>query len=342
MIIDKNFSPLMEQIFAGRSFSQKEVEALVQGMVTGTLSDVRIAATLTALRFIDLTPELVFSAVKKIKDTGESEEFEHTYPHLVDCSGTGGDGATTINISTAASFVAAASGAKIAKFSGKSLVGKGGSRDVLRMLNVPCSATLEEAEASLTQNGLTFLNASSFYSDLKDLLEVRKTLGFKTILDVVDPLLNPAPLTGQLVGVYHKDVLKIVAECLKALNRNRALVVHGEEGLDEISVCGPTHVCRLEKQKIDSLILNPAEFGLPLYPLSDLKGADAQSNARTLIEILKGNAHAAMQDAVALNAAGVLWCAEMSSTLQEGFKLAKNTLSSGAALKLLEKLKNTI
>lgn len=339
MIIDKNFSPLMEQIFAGRLFSQEEVEALIQGMISGTLSDVRISAVLTAFRFIDLTPQLVFSAVQKIQETDDSQAFENTYPHLVDCSGTGGDSVSTINISTASAFVAAAAGATIAKFAGKSVSGKGGSRDVLHMLNVHCTSSIVETEEMLEQNGLAFLNASSFYPALKDLLGVRKTLGFKTILDVIDPLLNPAPLTGQLVGVYHKDVLPIVAECLKGLNRTRALVVYGEEGLDEISVCGPTQVCRLEKQKIESFVWKPSDFGFPVYSISDLKGADAQSNAQALLGILNGNANAAMRDAVTLNAAGVLWCAEKCSSLQEGIQLAKNVLSSGAALKQLEKLK---
>ena len=336
MIIDKNFSPIMEQVFAGRGFSIDEAEALTHSMIDGTLSDVRIAAVLTGFRFLPLSEEVIIRILKTIQEDNEND-FNNTLPHIVDCGGTGGDRISSLNILTMASFVAAGAGANVAKFAGIGISNKSGSSgDILQMLNILPAHSVEKAFEQIQKFHYSFLQSNTFYPTLKHLMDIRKTLGFKTIIDLVFPLANPVPLTGQFIGVYNKDSLPLMINCLKKLGRRRAIIAHGEDGLDEISVCSATYISKLENGKIIHEVIKPTDFGIKTHKIKELLGKDIEYNTKVLIDALKNEAQPAVMDAVIINAAATLWCAELCENLSDGLKLAKDVITSGKAIKVLE------
>ena len=339
MIIDKNFSPIMEQVFAGRGFSIDEAEALTHSMIDGTLSDVRIAAVLTGFRFLPISEDVIIRILNTIQEKNKKKNNQNLN-HIVDCAGTGGDRLTTLNILTTASIVAAGAGANVAKFTGVSVSNKSASSDVFQMLNLSPVQSVEQAYENIKDFKIAFLSSKTFYPTLKHLMDIRKTLGFKTIIDLLFPLANPVPLTGQFIGVYHKDCLPLLINCLKKLNKKRGMIAHGEDGLDEISVCSASYISKLENGKITHEVIKPSDFGIQNHQIKDLLGKDIEYNSRVLIDVLKNQAHPAVMDAVAMNTAATLWCAELCQDLKDGLKLARKAIQSGKALHVFEKWKS--
>lgn len=335
MIIDRSFSPVMEKVFSGHRLGREEVGALVDAMVDGTMSDARIAAVLTGLRFAPLSQDVMMGALEAILRHVEHPRLDDVGP-LVDCSGTGGDGSSTVNISTMAAVVAASAGAKVAKFGSRSVTSKCGSADVLEAQGVRLSTTLEECARELRRVGVSFLYAPAFYTQLRHISLVRKSLGFHTIFDILVPLANPLVLHGQLLGVYSKDLQVVAGRCLAELGRKRALVVHSDDGLDEISVCGPTQVLKVQETLQGVEIWKPQDFGLRSWPLSDLRGGGVEENVRAFATLLDGKGEGAIADACLLNAAGVLWCAGLVDEVSDGLERAKAAVASGRARVLFE------
>lgn len=336
MIIDKNFSPLMEECFNGRTFSAEETKALIHGMLDDTLSDIRIASVLTAFRFVSIPKENILAILESCREKSLLVNRE-LFPNIVDCGGTGSDNSQKIvNISTMASLVAAAAGACVAKFSGKSLSTKSGSSAMLKSLNISPIESEEDFEIGLKKNGIVFLDAATFYPSLKNLSDIRKTLGFKTIIDLIFPLANPIHLSGQVIGVYSKDVMPLVVDCLKELGRKRALVVHGEDGLDEVSVCSASYVSKLESDKVTHEVWKPSDFGIQLHNISSLLSTNLENNAQILLQVLNGKAPLAIMNAVEINAAAILWCAEKCSSISDALVLVRKAIDSGKALKTFE------
>ena len=339
MIIDKNFSPLMERCFQGRSFSMEETKALIHGMLDDTLSDIRIASVLTAFRFIPLTAENIIAIVETCREKALSLKLSSQL-NIVDCGGTGGgEKGKTAHISTMAALVAASTGALVAKFSGKSLSSKSGSSGLLQFLNIVPVKAPESAEQGLKKTGIIFLDAATFYPTLKSLSDVRKTLGFKTIIDLIFPLANPVNLSGQVVGVYHKNVMSLMSDCLKEIGRKRALVVHGEDGMDEISVCSATFVSRLCEGKIKAETWKPSDFGIKTHDVSELRVKNLENSAQIFLDVLNGKASQAITSAVEINAAAIVWCAEITNSIPEALSLVRQSIQSKKALKTFEKWK---
>ncbi|MCA2959608.1 MAG: anthranilate phosphoribosyltransferase [Silvanigrellales bacterium] len=334
MIIDKSFSPFMEQVFSERRLSRDDVGRLLDAMIDGTMSDVRVAAVLTGLRFVPFGQDIVLGALHAV--LRHTERGTPSSEALVDCSGTGGDGSSTVNISTMAAVVAAAAGARVAKFGSRSVTSKCGSADVLEAQGVHLSTSLAEVDADLTRAGISFLYAPAFYPQLRHISQVRRSLGFHTLFDVLVPMANPLPLTGQLLGVYSKDLQVVVGRCLVELGRKRALVVHSDEGLDEISVCGPTQVLKVQGTLSSVEIWRPQDFGLQTRSLSDLRGGGIEENARAFTAVLDAKEPNGITDAVLLNAAGVLWCAGLCDDLSSGLEQARAALVSGKARALFD------
>lgn len=332
MTIDKSFSPFMEHVFSERRLSRDDVGSLVDAMIDGTMSDVRVAAVLTGLRFVPFGQDIVIGALQAV--LRHTTKGTTAYDALVDCSGTGGDGSSTVNISTMAAVVAAAAGARVAKFGSRSVTSKCGSADVLEAQGVHLSTSLAEVDADLARAGISFLYAPAFYPPLRHISQVRRSLGFHTLFDVLVPLANPLPLTGQLLGVYSKDLQVVVGRCLVELGRKRALVVHSDDGLDEISVCGPTQVLKVQGSLSSVEIWRPQDFGLACRSLSDLRGGGVEENARAFAAVLDAKEPSGITDAVLLNAAGVLWCAGVCDDMQVGLEQARAALISGKARSL--------
>lgn len=337
MIIDKNFSSLMERCFHGELLSPEELQAFLRSMVDDTLSDVRIAAVLTALRFQPLREEHVLSVVEWCRQSAPQASCQG-FGNLVDCGGTGTGNVDTktVHISTMATILAAAAGAHVVKFAGKSFSSKQGSSSFLKFLGITPVAQAHEIETSLQSFGIAFLEAGTFYPEFKELGPIRKTLGFKTVVDLILPLINPVALHGQVLGVYQRDLIHFMASCLRSLGRQRALVVHAEDGLDEISIAGKTYVARLDEGVLDQDVWQPSDFGLQSYPLSELRAVNLEHSAHMWISLLRKAASPALYNAVVLNAAAVAWCAGLAPTVPEALALVRATLDSGKALHVFQ------
>jgi anthranilate phosphoribosyltransferase len=261
---------------------------------------------------------------------------------LVDTCGTGGDGADSFNISTAVAFVAAACGASVAKHGNRSASGKVGSADVLEALGIFLQAPQEQVVAALAQAGLTFLFAPGWHPALVGLAPLRRSLGIRTVFNLLGPLVNPLRPESQVLGVARGELLDPMAEALARLGVERAVVVHGAGGLDEASLAGPNAIRLLEDGQIRSEVLDPETLGLTLAPIDDLAGGDLALNTQILTAVLQGQGSQPQRDVVALNTALVLWAAGVVDALPAGLALAQRALADGLGWQKLLALRQAL
>jgi len=258
--------------------------------------------------------------------------------HLVDTCGTGGDAAHTFNISTASAFVAAAVGARVAKHGGRSVSSTCGSADVLEALGVNLNLTPEQVGHSIDEIGIGFMFAPNFHGAMKYAAPVRRELGVRTIFNILGPLTNPAGADNQVLGVFHPDLVGIQARVLQRLGSTHVLVVNGGDGLDEITLNGPTFVAELKDGQVSEYTVKPEDFGLRSTSLDAVRVTDTAGAKAMLLGVLENRAGPA-RDIVQLNAGAAIYAAGLSDTLAGGVTQAAATLSSGAALAKLEQLK---
>jgi anthranilate phosphoribosyltransferase len=258
-------------------------------------------------------------------------------PGALDLVGTGGDGHGTLNISSATCFVAAACGVPVAKHGNRNMSSKTGAADVLEALGVKIEISPQAAPACIEQTGVCFMFAQSFHPAMKHVAPVRRALGFRTIFNLLGPLSNPARVKRQLLGVYALEWIEPVANVLASLGTEKAWVVHGQDGLDELSISDVTHVAALDRGRIEVTKVAPEDAGLPRWPLSAVKGGEAKENAAALTRLLDGEP-GAYRDIVLLNAAAALIVADKAENLREGARLAAEAIDGGAAKRVLEKL----
>jgi anthranilate phosphoribosyltransferase len=256
---------------------------------------------------------------------------------LVDTCGTGGDASGTFNISTATAFVVAGAGVRVAKHGNRSVTSKCGSADVMESLGVNISLSAEKVTKCLRQVGIAFLFAPSMHSAMKHVQAARRELRLRTVFNLLGPLTNPARATCQVVGVYSVELVEKLAEALGMLGANRALVVHGSDGLDEITITGATRVGELRNGQVRSYEVTPEEFGLERATLTDISGGDAAQNAGLIREVLSGE-KSARRDVVLLNASAALVAAGRADHLRDAMPLAATSIDSGAAMAKLEAL----
>jgi anthranilate phosphoribosyltransferase len=257
--------------------------------------------------------------------------------HLVDTCGTGGDGAHTFNISTTAAFVAAAAGVKVAKHGGRSVSSTCGSADVLEALGVNMNLTPDQVAQSIHEIGVGFMFAPNHHSAMKYAAPVRRELGVRTLFNLLGPLTNPAGAKNQVMGVFRKDLCRPLAEALKALGANHVMVVHGGDGMDEITITTETHVAELKDGGIIEYAIDPEEFGMKLGSVEALKAHDPEEAKARLLAVLD-NAHGAARDIVALNAGAAIYVGGMAQTLEAGVKKALYVIASGEAKAKLDQL----
>lgn len=314
-----------------------EAQVLMRGVLAGETSEMELAALLGAMAARGETAgeiagfALALRAASVTLPLSEAERDE-----LVDTCGTGGDGADTINISTAAALVAAAAGAKVAKHGNRAVTSRCGSADVLEALGVPIGLTPDEAAAALRAHGFCFLLAPAHHPGLRAVLPVRRALGVRTIFNLLGPLLNPAGARRQVMGVYSGRVVRTVAEAMPLLGVERALVVHGAGGLDEFSLAGPNQVAAVGA--IETAQMQATYLGLAPARVAALAGgASAQENAELLRTIFRGE-RGPRRDVVVLNAAAVLMVAACAPDMRAAVALAAETLDSGAVVRLLAAL----
>jgi anthranilate phosphoribosyltransferase len=250
--------------------------------------------------------------------------------NLVDIVGTGGDSAHTFNISTASMFVASAAGARVAKHGGRSVSSKSGSADVLEALGVNIMLTPPQVAESIAETGIGFMFAPSHHSAMKHAAPVRKELGIRTIFNILGPLTNPAGAPNQLLGVFHADLVGIQARVLQRLGSRHALIVHGKDGLDEITLGGETMIGELVNGDVREYTVHPEQFGLPVYEGEALKVADAAGSKEKVLAVFD-NKPGPERDIVLLNAGAGLYAANVVKSIADGVTRAKDTLASGAA-----------
>lgn len=324
---------LLAQLFAGEDLTCATAERLFAELVAGKLSQAAIAAMLIALRFKGETADEMIGAARALR--AADEPFPRPDYLFADTCGTGGDGSSLINVSTAVAFVAAAAGLPIAKHGNRSVTSPCGSADVLERLGARLDAPAEVSRRALDEAGVCFLLAPLYHPGLRHAGPVRRALRVRTIMNLIGPCLNPAEPRVQLLGVAEARLLDPVAKTLSALGVRNALVVHGA-GIDEMALHGETEAVRVSDGEFETFTISPEEAGLERRPLDSLKGGGPEENAERLKALLKGQGRAADADAVALNTGALLFTAGLAPGLAEGVAEAKEVIASGAADKRLQ------
>jgi anthranilate phosphoribosyltransferase len=317
------------------SLTRVEASECAKIMARPEAVDSQVGAMLSALRSKGETVEEILGFIDFIKSN--SVQIPHDYSNAIDVCGTGGDGLSTFNISTAVSFIVAASGVKVAKHGNKAVSSQSGSFDVLEALGLKFESDPLKIAKNLEKFNLAFIFAPAFHPVLKNVSRIRKELGVFTIFNLLGPLLNPANTKRQIIGVYHSKELEKLAEVALKLGLNEVMVIHGQDGLDEISLSGPTDIFHLKNKKIERLCIKPSDFGLQPAPLSEIQGGTASENAKIILRIFKGEL-GPRRDILLMNAAAGLVVSGLAPNFKEGFLKASHTLDSRDALNLLEKM----
>ena len=335
----------------GQSLARAEAREVMTEVLTGKCTDAQIAALLIALRMKGETVEEIVGFAEAIRaaaaplpidradalavsGTGRDALAEES---LVDTSGTGGDASGTFNISTATALVTAGAGVRVAKHGNRSISSKCGSADVVEALGVNIQLSPERAAECLRKVGICFLYAPNLHPSMKQVQGVRRELKMRTMFNLLGPLTNPARASGQVVGVYSLDLVEKLAEALSMLGLRRALVVHGLDGLDEITITGETRIAEVRDGSVRSYEVDPEDFGIKRALLQDIAGGDASENAAIIRSVLSGE-KSPRRDVVVLNAAAALVAAGKADHLDPAIRLAAESLDSGKAKSKLEAL----
>lgn len=324
------------RLAAGESLTREETEELFGALMDGMVTDPIKAALLVALRMKGEAVSEIAGAAAAMRR--RSVPIPHTSEDLVDTCGTGGDGRGTFNISTASALVAAAAGVPIAKHGNRSVSSRSGSADVLAALGVKIEITPETAGQALDTVGITFLFAPLLHPAMREVMPVRRELGMRTIFNVLGPLTNPAGARRQVMGVYAESLVEVIGNVLRDLGAEHALVVHGSDGLDEITTTGPTHVSEVRDGEVRTYYLEPERLGLRRASLQELAGGGPEENAVMMRRVLEGEP-GPLADVTALNAGAAVYVSGMAPSLEEGYAIARDALAAGAGARKLDELK---
>jgi anthranilate phosphoribosyltransferase len=331
-----------------QSLSREEARSVMSEVLTGKCTDAQIAALLVALHMKGETVEEIVGFAEAIRAAAAPLPLHQNSivdvsgtgrDALVDTCGTGGDASGTFNISTATAFVVAGAGVRVAKHGNRSVTSKCGSADVMEALGVELDLTPTRLSACLQEVGMAFLFAPAMHSAIKYVQPARRELRLRTVFNLLGPLTNPARASAQVVGVYSVELVEKLAEALSMLGLHRALVVHGLDGLDEVTITGPTRIAQVREGNVHTYEVTPEEFEMKRAAIEDISGGDAATNATIIREILRGE-KSARRDVVLLNAAAALVAAGRADHLVDTLLLAEKSIDSGAAAQKLEALVN--
>ncbi len=301
----------------------------------GIVSDAQIASILTALRIKGETVEEISGAAQAMRS--KAELFKVNADDAVDNCGTGGDSLNTFNISTTASIVAAGAGVKIAKHGNRSVSSKCGSADILKYLGVNIDISINKVEEVFQKAGFAFLFAPLYHKAMRFAIGPRKEMAIRTIFNVLGPLTNPAGVKRQVLGVYKKSLCGTISKVLKRLGSEHVLVVHGENGMDEFSICGATYICELKNNAIKKYEITPEQAGLKSYKLDEIQSPDCSGNLNIIRKVLSGEKGAA-RDAVVFNAGACIYVSGKADSILQGVKMAQESIESKNALLKLDQL----
>ena len=329
----------LQRVIEHREIFHDEMLGLMRRIMTGEMSSVVMAALITGLRVKKETVGEITAAAQVMREFATPVQVDDK-AHLVDLCGTGGDGAHTFNISTTAMFVAAAAGARIAKHGGRSVSSSTGSADALEALGAAIMLNAEQVAQCLADTGVGFMFAPSFHGAMKHAAPVRKELGVRTIFNILGPLTNPASAPNQLMGVFHPDLVGIMARVLQRLGSDHVLVVHGSDGLDEMTLSGDTLVAELKNGQVSEYTVNPSQFGLAEHDGTLLKASNREVSIAIMRAVLDNQSGPA-RDIVLLNAGAAIYAANVADSLADGVERAREALSSGRAAERLLKFVQT-
>ena len=324
----------LQRVIEHREIFHDEMLTLMRAVMSGELSPVLIGALIIGLRVKKETIGEIAAAAQVMREFATKVEVPQP-EQLLDIVGTGGDGAHTFNISTAATFVAAAAGARVAKHCNRSVTSKSGAADVLEALGARIDLAPAQVAACIAQTSVGFMFAPNHHTAMKHAAPVRRELGVRTIFNILGPLTNPAGAGNLLLGVFHPDLVGIQVRVLQRLGSRHVLVVYGVSGMDEISLSGETMVGELIDGKVHEYNIHPEQFNLPLHSMDTLKVADAAGSKDKVLAVL-GNRPGPERDVVLLNAGAALYAADVASSIDEGVHKAREALASGAAREKLE------
>lgn len=325
----------IQKLVEGRDIGGDGAREVMEQIMSGQATDAQIGAFLIALRLKGETVDEIAGCARVMREKATPVVTKRT--DLVDTCGTGGDGSGTFNISTAVAFVAAGAGLGVAKHGNRAMSSQCGSADVLAELGVNIEISPQKVGQCIDEAGIGFLFAPALHGAMKHAIGPRREIGTRTVFNVLGPLTNPAGAKCQLIGVYAPELTDKIAGVLGELGSQRAFVVHGFDGLDEITLTGPTRVSELRDGQVQTRDINPADFGLAVVDAAALKGGDAAANARILRAVLDGKEGPAL-DIVLINAAAALVAGGVAENLEEGLEKARATVADGAARGALEKL----
>ncbi len=331
------FRKALETVFEKKSLGREGAREAMAFLISGEATDAQIGAFLGAMRTKGATAEELAGFVEGMRRA--AVKLEVSREPLIDTCGTGGDGTGSFNFSTAAALVAAGAGVAVAKHGNRAVSSRSGSADVLEALGVPLDLSAEQAREAIERHGFAFLFAPLYHPAMKHVGKARKELGVRTVFNLLGPLANPAGVRRQVVGIYDAAFAETYARVLGLLGAEVALVVHGEDGMDELTLSGKTSIHRLEGGKISHEEVSPEDVGLARAPAEAMRGGSAQENAKKLEAVLRGEEKGPLRDGTLLNAAAALCVAGVAKTLKEGVEAARKSIDSGGAARVLEALR---
>ncbi len=323
----------LQRVIEHREIFHDEMLGLMRRIMSGEMSAVTMAAFITGLRVKKETVGEITAAAQVMREFATPVQIEDRH-RMVDLCGTGGDGAHTFNISTTAMFVAAAAGARVAKHGGRSVSSSTGSADVLEALGVGINLQPANVAQALAETGIGFMFAPNHHGAMKHAAPVRKELGVRTLFNILGPLTNPAGAPNQLMGVFHPDLVGIMARVLQRLGSHHVLVVHGSDGLDEITLAGDTLVAELKDGEVREYRINPGQFGIAEHDGSMLK-AQTREMSQAILQRVLANEPGPARDIVVMNAGAALYAADVAGSLADGIERAREALASGRAAEKL-------
>ncbi|MBU3218014.1 anthranilate phosphoribosyltransferase [Clostridium estertheticum] len=327
---------MLSKIIQNQNLTQKEAYDFMNGIMKGEVTQAQIGGFLVGLRMKGETIDEITGCAKAMRDNAKHVNLISNY--AIDTCGTGGDGGKTFNISTASAIITSAGGVKVAKHGNRAVSSQSGSADVLTELGININIDPSLAANLIEEKGMAFLFAQNYHSAMKNAASPRREIGTRTIFNILGPLTNPAFVRGQTLGIFSKDLTNPVAKVLRNLGSERALVVHGEDGLDEITTTGFTYVSELKNGIVTDYKIYPEDLGIKRTILKNIVGGSAKDNAAIIFNVLKGE-KGPQRDIVVINTAAALYIGKKCETIKEGVLLAKELIDSGKALKKLEELR---
>jgi len=327
---------VISKIMSNQNLTEEESYIFMNGIMKGIATQAQIGGFLVGLRMKGETIDEITGCARAMRDNAKRINLISDY--AIDTCGTGGDGGKTFNISTACAIITSAGGVKVAKHGNRAVSSRSGSADVLTELGININIEPDDAAIAIEEKGMAFLFAQSYHSAMKNTAAPRREIGTRTIFNILGPLTNPAFVRGQTLGIFSKDLTNPVAQVLRNLGSEKALVVHGEDGLDEITTTSFTYVSELKNGIVIDYRISPEEFGIKRTTLKNISGGSAKDNAGIILNILNGE-KGPQRDIVVLNTAAALYVGKKCATIKDGVLLASELIDSGKSLRKLEELR---